>query len=156
AAIAPAMAASSFHDSWTYQGGALQLAFLLLWILDLSRESAARAGDLAALAKLEELASRPDAVLSTTPVREAFPASVRTHLPYFEEWLAHPDDDEFWRAVAPREVYDRIEVPGLHITGWYDVFSQGSIENYRGLCATATADQMLVAGPWWHTPWSPY
>jgi uncharacterized protein len=155
-AIAPAMAGSSFHDHWTYQGGALQLGFLLLWLLDVGRVSAARAGDAAALAVLNAMAADPASVLSTTPLREVFPESVRVHLPYFQEWLDRPSDDEYWRSVAPREVHNRIDVPGLHITGWYDVFSQGSFENHAGMSAATTAPQMLVAGPWWHTPWSQY
>ena len=102
-AIAPAMAGSSFREHWTYQGGALQLGFLLLWLLDVGRV-AARAGDAAALEALNEMAGNPAAVFASTPLRDVFPEPVRRYLPYYQEWLDRPDDDEYWRSVAPREV----------------------------------------------------
>jgi putative CocE/NonD family hydrolase len=46
----------------------------------------------------------------------------------------------------------------LHLGGWYDVFLEGTLENFVGLsqgAATpeARAGQKLVVGPWYHNPW---
>lgn len=155
AAIAPAMATSSFHDPWTYANGAFQLAWIFLWVLDLARETAAREGDDEGLEILARLAFTPGLLFQHLPLRDAFPERVRRHLPYLADWLDHAADDARWRAVAPRERYAAIDVPALHVTGWYDVFLPGAIENFRGLVQAGARHQRLIAGPWWHTPWTP-
>ncbi|MDQ0664594.1 putative CocE/NonD family hydrolase [Arthrobacter ulcerisalmonis] len=43
----------------------------------------------------------------------------------------------------------KVTVPSLHIGGWYDVFSQGTIDNYRSAAANTPA--RLIIGPWSHT-----
>jgi predicted acyl esterase len=71
-------------------------------------------------------------------------------VPAHEEWLAHPDDDAYWRATAVRERYAAIDVPALHIGGWHDIFLRGTLENHAGLSATGRAPQRLLIGPWSH------
>ena len=50
------------------------------------------------------------------------------------------------------------DVPALHVSGWYDMFSHGSIDGFLALCEHAATDlarenQYLIAGPWVHIPW---
>ena len=53
----------------------------------------------------------------------------------------------------PSQHYSAIDVPALHVTGWYDTFLEGAIENYCSLQREARAEQSLIAGPWRHVPW---
>jgi putative CocE/NonD family hydrolase len=74
----------------------------------------------------------------------------------YGEWLAHPDRDDYWQASAIDELYETIDVPALHIAGWYDIFLKGTLENYVGLrnraaSEHARANQRLVVTPWAHT-----
>ena len=39
------------------------------------------------------------------------------------------------------------------MTGWYDTFLDGAIENFSGLNEQGHAEQILIAGPWTHVPW---
>jgi putative CocE/NonD family hydrolase len=53
---------------------------------------------------------------------------------------------------------NRIAVPALHLSGWYDTYLKGSIDGFVALCnragsAFARQHQYLVAGPWVHIPW---
>ena len=53
---------------------------------------------------------------------------------------------------------DRIRVPALHVSGWYDTYLKGSVDGFLALtkCAGSAAarqNQYLVAGPWVHIPW---
>lgn len=49
--------------------------------------------------------------------------------------------------VPPHQA--KVTVPSLHIAGWYDVFIQGTIDNY---CAAAgNTPARLIVGPWSHT-----
>ena len=153
-AMAPAMTGSSYHEGWTYHGGALQLAFVLSWATGLGRDQAVRAGDTEAVDAFDALLRSPQEVFARLPVREALPPELLRYAPFLTEWLDHPDYDEYWRAVAPKERYDAMEVPALHVAGWYDVFLEGTLENFAALKARGEAPQSLIVGPWYHMPWT--
>ncbi|WP_264201434.1 CocE/NonD family hydrolase [Streptomyces antimicrobicus] len=144
-AIAPHVAGSRFDEGWTYQGGAFQLGFVLYWVLydlllegaGLTRAELAEVAD--AVDRIEELYRDPDAA-----------ADLLDRLaPYYRRWRAHPAGHPYWRRAAPREAYPAIEAPVLHLTGWYDIFLAGALENYRGIRECGTPSQ-LVVGPWSH------
>jgi len=42
--------------------------------------------------------------------------------PYYQDWLAHPDYDDYWKQVSIEENFSRIAVPMLQVGGWYDIF----------------------------------
>jgi len=46
--------------------------------------------------------------------------------------------------------YDDIDLPTLNIAGWYDIFLQGSLDNYVGMRSRGRTAR-LVVGPWAHT-----
>ncbi len=46
-------------------------------------------------------------------------------------------------------------MPALHVAGWYDLFLDGTLDNYTGLRARAASEaaragQRLIVGPWTH------
>ena len=71
-------------------------------------------------------------------------------------WLiaSHPFYDGHWKGVDSIARADRINVPAVHLGGWYDVFSQGTIDaftsrhNHGG--PGARGRQKLIIGPWDH------
>jgi putative CocE/NonD family hydrolase len=148
-AIMPGFTASSYYDGWTYEGGALSLAFAASWAAGLAYDGARTRGDAAAMRRLEAALMDPS-WLWDLPLAEMAPVS-RSDAPFFHDWLAHPSEDAYWRRTSIREDYGRIRVPGLHLAGWYDVFLAGSVENFLGLEGL----QKLVVGPWVHGPWTP-
>lgn len=152
ATIAPAFTSSSYYDGWTYEGGALSLAFAACWAAGLAWDTARGEGDAETMDELARLVHDP-LWLASLPV-SALPSLTRERAPYFHEWLEHPSEDGYWRATAIREDYGRIDVPALHIGGWYDVFLAGTIENYVEL-ERRVGRQKLVVGPWTHGPWVP-
>jgi putative CocE/NonD family hydrolase len=153
-AMAPAMTSSSYHEGWTYHGGALQLAFVLSWAAGLGRDQAVRAGDVAAVEAFDALMHAPAVFYARLPIRDALGPELARYAPFLAEWLAHPADGDYWRAIAPKEHYDAIDVPALHIAGWYDVFLEGTLENFSALARRGAAPQSLIVGPWFHMPWA--
>lgn len=147
--IMPGFTASSYYDGWTYEGGALSLAFAASWAAGLAYDGARGRRDGAAMRRLEAAFS-DSAWLSGLPLEELGPLR-RDEASCFFDWLEHPSEDGYWRATSIREDYGRIQVPGLHLAGWYDVFLTGSVENFCGLAGR----QKLVVGPWVHGPWVP-
>ncbi len=61
--------------------------------------------------------------------------------------------DEFWRAIRFDDRYDAIDVPCLHVTGWYDLEDLlGAFHHYEEMIAASPAreTQRLIVGPWSH------
>jgi uncharacterized protein len=152
-AIAPGFTASSYHEGWMYRGGAFQLGFALYWTMaflalaDLRRQ----AGPEAELRQLIARIDRMPEVYETRPLTAApLPAAAR----YYVEWLRHPRNDEFWRALAPEERYGAVTVPSLNIGGWYDCFLGGTLADYLGMrrhgTTRASRNPRLIIGPWAH------
>jgi putative CocE/NonD family hydrolase len=77
---------------------------------------------------------------------------------YSQQWrdeLAHEQLDDYWRALAYQDKFDRVAVPVLHISGWYDDELIGTPLNYMSMVAQAAtpaarASQRLLIGPWGH------
>jgi hypothetical protein len=156
AAICPAMSASQYHDGWTYSGGALNLAFVATWATDLAAGDARKRGDAAEVSRLGAALIAAGSWLGGIPLVDALPVEpART--PYVYDWLDHPDEDDYWRRWSIEADFSRIDVPALHVAGWYDVFATGSLRNFggmqRGGGPAAVGKQELVVGPWHHMPW---
>ena len=159
-AIFPLITASDYHEGWTYQGGAFALGFNASWTMTgLAPDTAMR------LAKdRPELRDDVGQLLSgIDDMCDAF-----RHLPlkdfpffhqsasYFYDWVAHPDDDDYWAQINIENRHDTIPVPACNVGGWYDIFLGGTIRNYlgmreRGATPPARDGQKLVIGPWHHT-----
>lgn len=65
-----------------------------------------------------------------------------------------PFYNEFWKQLNSLEVAHKVQVPGIHIGGWYDTFLQGTLSafvtrQYEG-GEGARNHQKLVIGPWTH------
>ena len=158
--IVPNVTASNYHEGWTYQGGAFELGFNVSWTV----------GQLT-LANLENLGgrlglsdqTREDLVRAVDGMEETFrhlPMADLPHLKggladYFYDWLAHPEYDDYWKALSIEENHSRLNVPAYHIGGWYDIFLGGTIRNYLGMREKAAGDegrrgQRMLVGPWVH------
>jgi putative CocE/NonD family hydrolase len=75
---------------------------------------------------------------------------------YVRDWFAHRELDEYWKGFEVR--IDQVNVPALHLAGWFDTYLEGSIAGYLALRAHAATEharqnQYLIAGPWVHIPW---
>jgi putative CocE/NonD family hydrolase len=158
-AMTPFLTTDQYYDGWAYQGGAFQLGFNLLWTL-----SSLAFGELTRRVSLgqanpEEIKALVAAVDDVEQLYEGKPSQWVTELkvlaPYFEEWLHHPNYDEYWKKTAPRESFGEIVAPALNMGGWYDLFLKGTLANYVGMKAyggsrDARERQRLVIGPWSH------
>jgi putative CocE/NonD family hydrolase len=77
---------------------------------------------------------------------------------YVLDWLDHDAPGEYWQALDVSARLEKICVPGLHISGWYDTFLRGSVDGFLALSQGAGTpfareNQYLLAGPWVHIPW---
>ncbi len=75
-------------------------------------------------------------------------------MPAWREQFDHPQLDTYWEAERYQNKYDRVQVPVLHISGWYDDEQVGTPLNFIGMTtkgpASVRQSQQLLMGPWPH------
>jgi len=61
---------------------------------------------------------------------------------------------DFWTNVSLEDNWQDVNVPAIHLGGWYDIFLQGIIEGYQGYQHLggpgAQGNSKLIIGPWTH------
>ncbi len=76
-------------------------------------------------------------------------------LPYWREMFQHARLDDWWEPQRYQNKFDRVRVPVLHISGWYDDEQIGTPLNFAGMVAHGATEevrrsQKLLMGPWPH------
>ncbi|WP_143264508.1 CocE/NonD family hydrolase, partial [Amycolatopsis kentuckyensis] len=154
-AISPMVTWSEPDDGLFARGGALELGITVPWSLMHSVDTLLRrhAGDPTAQGQaLFALVGDLDAVAKTTywelPAGH-HPAFERHGIPElgFERSRRDPE----WSAacrVAGRQA--EVDLPSLNTGGWYDIFCQGTLDNFAAMQA-AGRPANLIMGPWSHT-----
>ena len=160
-ALIPSITAAQYYHPWTYQGGAFQLGFCLLWTLgsfaipEVQRRLAHRQATLIEFSSVMHALANIEKLYWRRPLMNM--PEFQQLTPFYFDWLAHPSFDEYWQAIAPSTTYDRINAPPLLIGGWYDLFLGGTLASYRGLKHHAGSDfarrPALLIGPWSHGIW---
>jgi putative CocE/NonD family hydrolase len=151
AGIFPVVTASNYHDGWTYQGGAFEQWFNESWTTGLAQDTLNRRAGREANPVLQWIGKLP---LTSYPVLAADPENLA---PYFSDWLAHPNYDDYWKKLSIADHHDKVLAPAFHVGGWYDIFQGGTWRNYVGIKAHGGSDaarrgQRLIIGPWYHGP----
>ncbi|HZC06663.1 MAG TPA: CocE/NonD family hydrolase [Ktedonobacterales bacterium] len=65
------------------------------------------------------------------------------------------DTGDFDGLLHGPQNYDNIEMPMLHIGGWYDIFLKGTIRNFSEMRRRGRPGQHLLIGPWTHGNFAP-
>ncbi|MGB6015345.1 MAG: CocE/NonD family hydrolase, partial [Nodosilinea sp.] len=148
-AIAPAMVGYDLYADWAYENGALPLQVGLGWAIQLAAETARLKRDEAAYQALRHAAS-------AIPLGDANPTRpqvLETYAPdsFFHQWLDHPQPDDYWQELQPDLA--GVDLPMLHIGGWYDPYLRGDLRLYQQMVTQNNAPQALWIGPWGHLPW---
>ena len=156
--IAPAMAAHDLYHGWFYNNGALRLASSLGWGLQMLKEDARRLGLHSASAVVERAWSNLPFQFAETPYASHPAINASGLSTYVSDWLQHDEPGEFWSRMDISTTLERIDIPALHVSGWYDSYLKGTVDGFLALTqhagsAFACENQYLVAGPWVHIPW---
>jgi putative CocE/NonD family hydrolase len=105
----------------------------------------------------EHLARAPiESWLEALPLRKGLnPLSVAPNFEdYILEMATHGDyDDDYWKHpdVNWQEHYDQtLDIPMVHVSGWYDSYAGGTLQNFVELSKRMTSPVHLLMGPWTH------
>jgi len=153
AAMFAIVGGANFYQEYGYPGGTLNLGWPM-WLLGTARTSQQAAGNPEAVTKMAEIAKNPARWLREDPrqrgeIFRGFPA----HQQMYDDLYGHPAFDSYWKqrgwytAGYYREMKD---VPALFLTGWYDYFGAGSMQNFSALSRIGKTPKKLIVGPWPH------
>ena len=142
-AIAPAMSPGNYYRDVAYPGGAFSLLSRARWGIGLTGSRTNMAFPVDWIGGIDHLP------LSTLA------ESVGFDVPHFQDWLAHPSYDDYWRPLNLEARATEMSVPALNFGGWYDVFLRSTIGSYKTMTEQAASQrardgQRLIIGPWPH------
>ncbi|HUQ93454.1 MAG TPA: CocE/NonD family hydrolase [Bryobacteraceae bacterium] len=74
---------------------------------------------------------------------------------FYHDWIRHPDYDDYWKKLNVEEMFQEIGIPVYTMGGWFDIFSQGTLNGYVGMSTRGKTDaarkkSRLLIGPWGH------
>ncbi|MCC6589673.1 MAG: CocE/NonD family hydrolase [Bryobacterales bacterium] len=140
---------NNFYDEFAYPGGVLNPGWAI-WIVKSAQTSnyPAPKDELNAVLR-DPMNWLRSSISERGKVFEGFPA----HHKMYYDFNAHPTFDGLWRQKGFytqggwKEMKD---VPTFFISGWYDYFVEGAIENFTAMRHQQQSIQMLWLGPWPH------
>ena len=149
--ICHAMIAYNLYQDWAYENNAFCLQMNLGWAIQLAAETAKLKGDQDTFQKLYA-ASRNLPLLDKIPVnpnilKELAPDS------FYHDWLNRSEDDPYWQNLSPEFLLEKVDLPMLHIGGWFDPHLRGNFKLYQNMKNKSQFPQHLIVGPWGHLPW---
>ncbi len=151
--ICPAMIAYDLYTDWAYENSAFCLQANLGWAIQLSAETARLKGDEIGYQKLYA-ASR------NLPLYDRIPASpdLLSEIDpdsFYHRWLRfHTPCHPYWQELSPKNLLAGVDLPMLHVGGWFDPYLRGTLNLYHHMKAISAYPQHLTIGPWIHLPWS--
>lgn len=90
----------------------------------------------------------PDGLLAL-PLTQVDDQTLGKNIPFFDGWLKRQGLRDFPGSITPREM-QRVGIPALHISGWWDGDGIGTKLNFVNLRRGGNRFQWLIYGPWSH------
>ncbi|MGI0486604.1 CocE/NonD family hydrolase [Pantanalinema rosaneae CENA516] len=149
--ICPAMIGYDLYREWAYENGAFCLQANLAWAIQLAAETARLQGKTIAHHTLAT-AGKNLPLSDLVPTRSGLLSSFEPDSFYFE-WLNHPEPDSYWHHLSPQSYFAEVDLPMLHIGGWFDPFLRGTLHLYTEMAERSQWQQQLIVGAWAHLPW---
>lgn len=124
-----------YRDRFYSPGGAMKLGQRLLWMSENMRAPR----------------FHPDfgKFVLHLPLRTADVAATGQVSDMFQQAVAHPAYDAFWKSISVRRRLDTIRVPVFSVGGWFDNFVESDLYAYQALRKNSGVHRILI-GPWPH------
>ncbi|MDR0360131.1 MAG: CocE/NonD family hydrolase, partial [bacterium] len=143
-------AQSELRDAVIYPGGAFAGSVALSYVHAVEWHAKHPRGSLPrSLLAAVRGARRARRVLAALPIGTADQRLVGHRVEYFQRWLAHEQDEEYWKRLDLRANASRMPELVHLASGWYDVCLPSVLVDYRAL-RDAGKRVRLSIGPWYH------
>ncbi|MFF9040596.1 CocE/NonD family hydrolase [Streptomyces sp. NPDC014892] len=146
-AIAPTLTFRETDNGLALRGGAHELGLVRSWALGTGFDTLMRR-------YADDEKELTEQLMSLAAAFDGIPGLTYLELPTATDPLIARHDLPDLAALESRAAaevpphQENVTVPSLHIAGWYDVFAQPTIDNYRAAAQRTPAK--LVVGPWNH------
>ena len=150
--IFPSVASTSIYHDWITLNGAWRLSFNFGWG-PIRQES--RIMQNPGAHTIDGLhAIHYDEVQRHLPL-DTMQQLVGRNARFYNDWLANPDYNDYWKPLNVEEVFNKIAIPVHTFGGWFDIFSQGTLRGYVGTSHKGATEQArrgshMVIGAWGH------
>ncbi len=158
-ALFPFVTWANVQDGVFMRGGAIELGLSRHWSVQNSLDPALRmaraTGDprqvFAALQRIAaDLDAFPNSGYAELPIKGYSQRRGDDALAIFDEALDRRNDEGFKDTTNVVRGYADLALPAYHAGGWYDIFLNGTLQNYVELTRQGKAPQKLLIGPWTH------
>ena len=150
--IFPSVASTSIYHDWITLNGAWRLSFNFGW---------------GPVRQESRIMQNPGAhtvdglhAIHYEEVQRHLPLNTMQHLvgrraKFYDDWLANPDYNAYWKPLNVEEMFAKIAVPVHTFGGWFDIFSQGTLRGYVGMSQKSATERSrrgsnIVIGAWGH------
>lgn len=90
------------------------------------------------------------------PVSELDSKVTGSPIKSYQDFVTHIVPDDFWAKICVSQRMGEIDIPALIVTGWFDTYLQGSIDDFLRMNESPEHSKNryshLVIGPWSHNP----
>lgn len=128
----PLITFMDFHDDVAYIGGAFQLSLALGWASMVTAQEG------------EDVRSQAEAMYQAFPLNN-YASVLGREIPFYNDWMSHPNDDDYWASATIRGKHNRVQLPTLSIGNWYDIFAKATTDNFREMRESAATDEIRQA-----------
>lgn len=91
--------------------------------------------------------------VNTLPLIQADDAAIGD-TDFYNDWLNHPQQDEYWATIDGTDRNQHIRAPVLLMAGWYDPFLPTMLKDFTQIAVSSDKhvanESRLIVGPWAH------
>lgn len=91
-----------------------------------------------------------DKVVKIRPIKDIPKKTLGREIKLWNKYMKHSTYDEFWDKTNWSTHGDKIKVPSLIMSGWFDDNGQGSLEAWNMNVKNNRSDIKMILGPWLH------
>jgi len=128
-AMFPMLTCTDIHDDLIYASGALQLSLAIGW------------GAMVTVQPGENLAKINFQELYGYLPLTGYPKILGREISFYNDWLAHPDYDDYWLSETVGNKFNHINVPIYNWSNWYDIFAKSTTENFHRMREEAPTEE---------------
>lgn len=91
-----------------------------------------------------------DEIMKIRPLTDITTKVLDTKIDFWDTALMHPNNDEFWQSQDWTQYANKIDIPALMVSGWYDDDGRGTSEAWNMNKRYNRDNQRIIIGPWLH------
>ncbi len=153
-AMAPGYASASYYGDGAYVGGAFRSSHNLDYETNFAAaEYDKKHGTADQMTPIKRAKEAVDQLYWRIPLKP-FKPLLKADFPVLDDYMTHYTYDKYWSKLNDQPFYHKLDLPVLSYSGWFDLFDQGTIQNYEGVKNEtrnkSKAKPQLVMGPYEH------